>query len=225
MSTVSSDRTRSIPQEFQGSPQNPPATDQVQDRLSDVADQAQEKLGAAADQAQDRVRQQVQTRTSQAGEQVNTHANHLRTVADTLREQGEPQAAELADRIAAYGERAGGYLSRADLDSLLGDVERVASDSPGKVALGAMVAGFAASRFLKASGARRSSTRLNPSPARRLPAPTEPPAYTPSPNVHTVAGDDLYAGADPYTEVDPADPMAQAAVVPGENRRGAIPGI
>jgi cell division septum initiation protein DivIVA len=63
------------------------ATAQAKDKAQEVAGQAQEKAQEAAGQARDRVREQVDQRSTQAGEQVHGHAQDLRSVGDSLREQ------------------------------------------------------------------------------------------------------------------------------------------
>src|SRR5689334_20531126 len=99
------------------------ATAQAKDKAQEVAGQAQEKAQEAAGQARDRVREQIDQRSTQAGDQVRTHAGDLRSVSDSLREQGQDGPAKLADQAADRLERAGGWLSESDADRILADVE------------------------------------------------------------------------------------------------------
>src|SRR3954453_19575993 len=133
-------------------------TAQAKAKAQEVAGQAQEKAQEAAGQASDRVREQVDQRSTQAGEQVRTHATDLRSVGDSLREQGKEQPAKLADQAADRLERAGGWLTSADADRILGDVEDFARKSPWAVMAGGLALGFAASRMLKASSTERYNT-------------------------------------------------------------------
>jgi hypothetical protein len=133
------------------------ATAQAKDKAQEVAGQAQEKAQEAAGQARDRVRDQVDQRSTQAGEQVSTHAQDLRSVGDSLREQGKEQPAKLADQAADRLERAGGWLTESDADRILGDVEDFARKNPWAVTAGGLALGFAASRMLKASSTQRYS--------------------------------------------------------------------
>jgi hypothetical protein len=69
-------------------------------------------------------------------------------------------------------------MREKDSDALLSDVEDLARRQPWAVGAGAMVLGFVASRFLKASSSRRYSARYGqsslPEPAGSSEAPTAP---------------------------------------------------
>src|SRR5690348_10375798 len=132
---------------------------QAQDKAQEVASQAQEKGQQAASHAKNKLREQLDQRSSQAAEQINQQASDLRAVSNALREQGKDGPASAAGRLADYADKAGGYLQEKDSDALLADAEDVARRQPWAVAAGALALGFAASRFLKASSARRYSTR------------------------------------------------------------------
>ena len=131
------------------------ATEQVQEKAQEAAGQAQEMAQQAAGQLQDRVREQLDRRSTQIGEQIGTQASDLRSVGDTLRQQGKDGPARAADQIAGYAERAGGYLREKDPDTVLSDVERFGRRQPWAVAAGGVALGFLASRFLKASSRSR----------------------------------------------------------------------
>jgi hypothetical protein len=135
------------------------ATAQAKDKAQEVAGQAQEKAQEAAGQARDRIRGQVDDRSTQAGQQVKTHAQDLRSVGDSLREQGKDQPAKLADQAAGRLERAGSWLTESDADRIIGDVEDFARKNPWAVMAGGLALGFAASRVLKASSADRYASR------------------------------------------------------------------
>lgn len=128
---------------------------QAKDKAGEVAGQAQEKAQQAAGQAKGRARQEVDRRSTEAGEQVSTTAQDLRSVGETLREQGKDTPARLADQAAERAERVGGYLKDSDADRILGDVEDLARRQPWAVAVGGIALGFAAARFLKASSSER----------------------------------------------------------------------
>jgi hypothetical protein len=135
------------------------ATAQAKDKAQEVAGQAQEKAQQAAGQAKYRIRGQIDDRSTQAGQQVSTHAQDLRSVGDSLREQGKDQPAKLADQAADRLERAGSWLTNSDADRILGDVEDFARKNPWAVMAGGIALGFAASRMLKASSTDRYQTR------------------------------------------------------------------
>jgi hypothetical protein len=124
---------------------------------------------------------QVDQRSSQVAARVEEQASDLRSVSQTLREQGKSGPATVADRLAEYAERAGGYLRDKDSDAMLADAEELGRRQPWAVGAGALALGFAASRVLKASSSKRYSGRA-PSPQPDAPAAAErSPATTPAP--------------------------------------------
>jgi hypothetical protein len=131
------------------------ATAQAKDKAQEVAGQAQEKAQEAAGQARDRIRGQSDDRSSQAGQQVTGHAEDLRSVGQSLREQGKDQPAKIADQAADRLQRAGSWLTDSDADRILGDVEDFARKNPWALMAGGVALGFAASRMLKASSRDR----------------------------------------------------------------------
>lgn len=150
------------------------ATAQAKDKAQEVAGQAQEKAQEAAGQARDRVREQIDQRSTQAGEQVRTHAGNLRSVGDSLREQGQDRPAKVADQAAERLERAGGWLADSDADRILSDVEDFARKNPWAVMAGGLALGFAASRMLKASSTERYNNPALSSSRRSIPQTTSP---------------------------------------------------
>jgi hypothetical protein len=110
----------------------------------------------AVNQGKSLLGQQVDDRTTQLGQQVGSFAQDLRSVGDQLRQNGAPGlAAGYVDRGVDIVERLGRYLEDADSERLIADLENYARRQPWAVAAGALVLGFAASRFLKTSSARR----------------------------------------------------------------------
>lgn len=131
------------------------AANATAEKAQEIAGQAQEKAGEAADQAKGQVRSQVDQRSTQAGEQVSSTASDIRSVADSLRQQGQDKPAQLAEQAADRAERLGSYLSESDADRILSDVEDFARRQPWAVVAGGLFLGFAASRLLKASSTQR----------------------------------------------------------------------
>jgi hypothetical protein len=99
---------------------------------------------------------QVDERSTLLGRKAGAIAQELHTVAGQLRTSGVPgSATAYVDRGAELVDGLGQYLQEADSDRLIGDLETFARREPWAIAAGALVAGFAASRFLKASSMRR----------------------------------------------------------------------
>lgn len=128
---------------------------QPENQQSSTMEQVQDKAVEVKSQAGGQVRQQVDTRSTQAGEQVSSVAGALRRTSEQLREEGKEQPARLLEQGAERAERLGGYLKNVDSDGLLRDVESFGRRRPWLMAAGAAVLGLAASRFLRASSARR----------------------------------------------------------------------
>lgn len=149
------------------------ARDQAQEKVQEAAGQAKEQAQQAAGQAKDRARTLVDDRSTQAGQQVSQQASDLRSVSDSLREQGKDGPAKLAEQAADRAERLGGYLEQSDADRILSDIEDFGRRQPWAIALGGLALGFAASRFLKASSSERFQQRASGS---RPPVPALPPS-------------------------------------------------
>jgi ElaB/YqjD/DUF883 family membrane-anchored ribosome-binding protein len=128
------------------------ATSQVQD----AASTAQDKVVELKEQGKGKLGETLDQRTNQAGEQARKMAQALRQSGEQMRVQGEgEQAAGVVEGAADRIERLGGYLEQASGDVLLRDVEQFARRRPWMIAGIGLLAGVAASRFLKASSERR----------------------------------------------------------------------
>lgn len=130
-------------------------TDKAREQVQQVAGQAQERAQEVAQQAQSRMRGEVDERSTQAGAAAVSTAQDLRSVAESLREQGKDGPARMADNVAERIERVGTYLQDADGERILGDVEGFVRRQPWTVVVGGLTLGFVASRFLKASSGDR----------------------------------------------------------------------
>jgi len=165
---------------------------QAQEKASEIAGQAKEQAQNVAGQAQTQLRSQVDQRSTQAGEQVTQQASDLRTVSESLREQGKEGPAKVADQAAQKIEKVGSYLTESNSDKILGDVEDLARKQPMAVLAGGLLLGFAASRFLKASQTQRYQQRYSSSP-QQLPNTYDRPVGTTTPPLGGV-GNELSSG-------------------------------
>jgi ElaB/YqjD/DUF883 family membrane-anchored ribosome-binding protein len=142
--------------------QAPPAggeqstTEQAKEKVHEAAGQVQQQVGQKAQemrgQAGGAIREQLDSRSTQAGEQVSATADALRRVSGQLREEGNGTPAQYAERAAEPVERLGRYLTEADGDRILSDVEQFARQRPWVTVLGGATLGFLVARFIKASG-------------------------------------------------------------------------
>lgn len=159
--------------------------DQAREKVGEAADQAKETAQNVASQAQDRAREQVDQRTTEAGERVSSTAEDIRSVGQELRSQGKEGPAKVAEQAADRIDRAGSYLRDSDADRLLHDLEDFGRRQPWAVVGGAVVVGFAAARFLKASSRERYSNRAS---GRKVAGGGTPPQLSDSPSRTTDTG-------------------------------------
>jgi len=129
---------------------------QASTQVQEAASTAQEKAVELKEQGKSKLGETLDQRTNEAGVQARKMAQALRRSGEQLSNEGNgQQAAELAEGAADRIERLGGYLERTSGTELVRDVEDFARRRPWMVAGMGMVAGLAASRFLKASAERR----------------------------------------------------------------------
>ena len=136
-------------------PPEPSTTDQAKEKAQDAVGQAKEQAQQATGQAKGALRSQVDQRSTDAGQRVGGFASDVRSVGDTLRDQGKDQPAKLAEQVADRAERFASYLQDSDADRILGDVEDFGRRRPWAVIAGGVAVGLVASRFLKASSSNR----------------------------------------------------------------------
>jgi hypothetical protein len=117
----------------------------------DIRDQVQEQ----ARMAEVKLRDEMDRRTTEFGDQLTSVASAMRRGTDDLRTEGKDQAAMLMERGAEQVDRLGHYLTDANGDQMMRDVEDFGRKRPGMLAFGGLVLGFAAARFLRASSDRR----------------------------------------------------------------------
>jgi hypothetical protein len=129
--------------------------DRAKEQVQEKAQVAQEKISEQTETMRSRMREQVDERSTQAGGQVRSTAQALRSTSERLREEGQEGPAKAAERAAHHAERIGDYLDQSDADRILHDVEDFGRRQPLAVAALGLAAGFAASRFLKASSRSR----------------------------------------------------------------------
>jgi ElaB/YqjD/DUF883 family membrane-anchored ribosome-binding protein len=127
----------------------------IADKASELADAARDKADEVGQQAGWQLRQQVGQRSDRAGEQASAISRALKEASTSLREQREDFPARVTDEAAQRLDSIGSYLRSSDPNKILADVEDFARRNPWGVAAGAAVLGLMASRFLKASSARR----------------------------------------------------------------------
>jgi ElaB/YqjD/DUF883 family membrane-anchored ribosome-binding protein len=130
--------------------------EQATSQMQEAASTAQEKAVELKEQGKSKLGDTLDQRTNQAGEQARKLAQALRQSGEQLRRQGDgQQAAGVSEGAADRIDRLGDYLEKTSGDELLRDVEDFARRRPWMIAGIGLLAGLAASRFLKASSERR----------------------------------------------------------------------
>ncbi len=142
------------------------AVAEVKEKGGEVVSDAQEQFSAKAqelgEEARFQVREQVDQRSTQAGEQVQAMGGALQTGVEQLRGDGKEIPAKVIAQVAERAEDLGAYLQSAQADQIFTDLERFARRRPWVTAGAGVLAGFMASRFVKASADRRyQSSRTN----------------------------------------------------------------
>ena len=138
---------------------NRSAANGAQDKAKHVGEEVTERAQELAQKARGPLRDQVDLRTTKLGRQVKSNAADVRSVARELKKEGDGVPARIAEEAADRAEAIGSYLTDADGEKIIHDVEEFSRRNPWAVAAGALVLGFAASRALKASSGRRYSTK------------------------------------------------------------------
>ena len=138
----------------------------AKEKTQEVVTEAQEQLSAKAHelggQAATQVRAQLDERSTQAGEQVQALGGALQSGVTKLQADGQDLPAKIMADVARRADDLGEYLKSAQADQILVDIENFARRRPWVTAGAGVLAGFTASRFVKASADRRlGGTRSN----------------------------------------------------------------
>jgi hypothetical protein len=131
------------------------AKDQAKEKVQETAGQVQQKAVEVKGQAGNRVRQELDVRSTEAGEQLGLTADAMRRTGEQLRSDGKETPAKVVTAVADRAERLGSYLTLANADQMLRDVEDFARRQPFLFAVGGATIGFLAARFMKASSSSR----------------------------------------------------------------------
>jgi hypothetical protein len=123
------------------------STTQSADLAGTAKDAADQMMSFARSQASARLAPQIDN----VCQSVGSTASAIRSMSSQLREQNMGDFAGYADQAAAQLEGVTSFLEGKDLDDLVVEAERFARNQPAVFIGGALLLGFMASRFLKAS--------------------------------------------------------------------------
>lgn len=152
-------------------------TQQAKEQARHLASEAKDQTRKVAGQARDHVQKLVDEQKDQAAERLGSLAGVLRETGTRLSEGDQNgDLSRYADRAAEQVDRLSVYLRDNDLRGFVRDTESFARRRPEVFLGGALLAGLALARFLKASsptgydgGSRYAPTRSSYAPERRNP--------------------------------------------------------
>jgi hypothetical protein len=133
--------------------------DEVRHKAEDVKQQAQQKTAEVADQARESGRAMLEQQKGRAAQSLGSVASALRQAGDSLNNGEQAAFGDYASRAADKVDELAHQLQDKSMDEILYGAERFARREPEVFLGGAVLLGLLAARFLKASGARRSSMR------------------------------------------------------------------
>jgi gas vesicle protein len=137
-------------------------TGEVQDTARDKAEELKDTVRESSTQLSSTARgwmqQEADQRTTAIASQARTIADAMRQTSSKLTDDGQSQAALVTDTVAERVEHLAGYLEQTDGERLMNDVQDLARRNPWAFAAAGLVAGFAASRFMKASRSNQLSS-------------------------------------------------------------------
>lgn len=131
--------------------------DEAKEQVAGLADRAKDELGAATEKAKSLAADQK----DMLAEQVDGVANAMSRAASEL-EQGNSSSAHYAKLIADNAEKLSATIRDNDVDELLGMAQDFGRRQPALFMGAAALLGFAASRFVLASAARRDEHKASP---------------------------------------------------------------
>ena len=131
------------------------AKNKGEERVTSAQEQITAKAHELGGEANFQIREQLDQRSTQAGEQLQSIGKTLQSGANQLRSEGKDVPARVVEEVARRADDVGDYLQSAEADRMLGDIEGFARRRPWLTAGVGALAGFLASRFVKASGNRR----------------------------------------------------------------------
>ena len=152
------------------------AVRQAGEQVRSAGEQIRESAQATAEQVKQQGAGFVQDRKNQATEQLSSFGAAIRSAADRLNEDNDPNLAAYAEATAERVEGAARYLNQHGFSDIAGDLEGFARRQPELFLGGMFLAGMGLSRFLKASreklprGQQTSSAgSFEPAPGYRTP--------------------------------------------------------
>src|SRR6185436_12287791 len=145
---------------------------ELKQKMSETGQAARQKLGEKAEALTEKAMGLSEQQKTLGAQQLAGVASAVHTAAGEL-EQQMPQAANLVRAAAEKIDSAATALRERRIDELLGDIGDFARERPWLVFGGAVLAGFAMTRFVKSSAADSDGKLMDQSNSRRTSSPVE----------------------------------------------------
>jgi hypothetical protein len=127
------------------------ATEQAKQQSQQLAHQARQQASNLASRTSEQAKSQLANQKHNASQRLTPIQSALRESAQQLRNQGQGQVGDYAERAADQVERFSTYLRHTEVDEIMDEVRGFGRRRPGLFLGGAAAIGFFATRFLKSS--------------------------------------------------------------------------
>jgi hypothetical protein len=138
----------------QGSDQ---ATEQAKQQSQQLAHQARQQASNLASRTSEQAKSQLANQKHNASQRMVPIQSALRESAQQLRNQGQGQVGDYAEKAADQVERFSTYLRQTEVDEIMEEVRGFARRRPGLFLGSAAAVGFFATRFMKSTSEEASS--------------------------------------------------------------------
>ena len=132
-------------------------TEQAKQQSQQLAQQARQQASNLASRGTEQAKSQLANQKHNASQRLTPVQSALRETAQQLRNQGQGQVGDYAERAADQVERFSTYLRQTEVDEIMEEVRGFARRRPGLFLGSAAAVGFFATRFLKSSSEEASS--------------------------------------------------------------------
>src|SRR3712207_406720 len=154
-------------------------TEQAKQQSQQLAQQARQQASELANRGTEQAKSQLANQKHNASQRMVPIQSALRESAQQLRNQGQGQVGEYAEKAADQVERFSTYLRQTEVEEIMDEVRGFARRRPGLFLGSAAAIGFLATRFLKSSSEEAPSagtaTALPPGSVEGSPTATRTP--------------------------------------------------
>ncbi len=134
------------------------ATEQAKQQSQQLAQQARQQASNLASRGTEQAKSQLANQKHNASQRLTPIQSALRESAQQLRNQGQGQVGDYAEKAADQVERFSTYLRQTEVDEIMEEVRGFARRRPGLFLGSAAAVGFFATRFLKSSSEQQASS-------------------------------------------------------------------